>query len=280
MNIIEKDTKQLLTPASGFLEGYTFSLNPYIGCSFGCSYCYVRKMPVNLFRKEEWGTWVDIKRNSQDRYLLEMKRARKKHDSVSIFMSSSTDPYQPIEHDARITRSILEAMVEEQPDFLFIQTRSPLVERDIDLIKKFSNKVVVSMTIETDLEHIRKIFSPSAPPISARLRVLKTLVDEGIAAQAAIAPMLPSSEEFASKLANIVDRVTIDDYFMGDGNNGKRTKSMGIEKLYIEHNLEEWYHPDAYKMVVDQFLHHFSDEQVFVSQEGFLPPSKSQIRRA
>ncbi|MFZ3588467.1 radical SAM protein [Bacillus sp. DJP31] len=271
MNITEKETKQLLTPASGFLKGYTFSLNPYIGCSFGCSYCYVRKMPVNLFRKEEWGSWVDIKRNAQERYLHEMKKARKKHDSISIFMSSSTDPYQPIENEAQITRSLLEAMVEEQPDFLFIQTRSPLIERDKELIKKLSNKVLVSMTIETDLEHIRKIFSPNAPPISARLRVLKSLVDQGIAAQVAIAPMLPSSDQFALKLASIVDRVTIDDYFMGDGSSGKRTKSMGIEKLYKEHNLEEWYHPDAYKILVDQFLQHFSREQVFISQEGFLP---------
>jgi DNA repair photolyase len=271
--IIKKDTKQLLTPASGFLKGYTFSLNPYIGCSFGCSYCYVRKMPVNLFRKEEWGTWVDIKRNAQERYILEIRKARKKHNSISIFMSSSTDPYQPIEHEAKITRSLLEAMIEEPPDFLFIQTRSPLIKRDIDLIKKLTNCVLVSMTIESDLDDVRRIFSPSAPPIPARLRVLQAIVDEGIPAQAAIAPLLPSSDGFASTLSSIVSRVTIDDYFMGDGSGGKRTKSMGIEKLYKEHNLEDWYHPDAYKRIVNQLSDQFPQDQILISQAGFLPPT-------
>jgi DNA repair photolyase len=271
MNITEKDTKKLLTLASGFLEGYTFSLNPYIGCGFGCQYCYVRKMPVNLFRKEEWGTWIDIKRNAKERYLHEMRNARKKHKHISIFMSSSTDPYQPIEHKTGLTRSLLETMVEVPPDFLFIQTRSPIISRDVDLIKKLEDKVLVSMTIETDLDEIRKIFSPAAPPIQGRLRVLKDIVNEGIPAQAAVAPLLPSSGDFASKLSTIVNRVTIDDYFMGDGSEGKRTKSMGIDKIYKENNLDGWYHPEAYKSVVEQFLKQFSQEQIFLSQSGFLP---------
>jgi DNA repair photolyase len=271
MNIYNKDTKKLLTPASGFLEGYTFSLNPYIGCGFGCHYCYVRKMPVNLFRKENWGTWVDIKRNAQERYLKEMKTARRKHEQISIFMSSSTDPYQPIEHKTGLTRSLLEAMVQVPPDFLFIQTRSPLINRDVDLIKKLKERVLVSMTIETDREEIRKIFSPAAPPIQARFQALKKIINEGIPAQAAIAPLLPSSDSFASKLSTIVTRVTIDDYFMGDGSEGKRTKSMGIDKLYKENHLLDWYHPEAYKRVVEQFLKHFSEEQIFISKAGFKP---------
>lgn len=56
-----KNPKTLLNNGTGYLSGYTHSLNPYTGCTFGCSYCYVRQMSVALFRKEEWGTWVDIK---------------------------------------------------------------------------------------------------------------------------------------------------------------------------------------------------------------------------
>jgi DNA repair photolyase len=272
INITEKMTKQLLTPASGFLEGYTFSLNPYIGCSFGCSYCYVRKMPVNLFRKEEWGSWVDIKKNAREQYIREMEKARKKHDFVSIFMSSSTDPYQPAENDAGITRSLLEAMNEERPDFLFVQTRSPLVKRDLDLLKGLGERVLLSMTVETDLDEVRRIFSPTAPPIPARISVLKKFVNEGVPAQAAAAPLLPFSEKFAATLASTVNRVTIDDYFMGDGSKGKRTTSLGIEKLYKEHKLEEWYHPEAYKKLVEELTKIMPKDQIFISQEGFLPP--------
>lgn len=59
-----KQPKTLLNKGTGFLAGYSHSLNPYTGCTFGCSYCYVRKMPVSLFRGKEWGTWVDIKKES------------------------------------------------------------------------------------------------------------------------------------------------------------------------------------------------------------------------
>ncbi|WP_456279371.1 radical SAM protein [Bacillus sp. AK128] len=275
MNITDKNTKQLLTPASGYLDGYTFSLNPYIGCSFGCSYCYVRKMPVNLFRKEEWGLWVDIKRNAQEQYKKEMKKARKKYDSISIFMSSSTDPYQPTESDAEITRSLLEAMEEEPPDFLFIQTRSPLVKRDLDLIKKLGNRILLSMTIETDLDEIRRIFSPTAPPIPARLNVLKKFVNEGVPCQVAVAPVLPYSERFAEILASTVNRVTIDDYFMGDGSKGKRTTNLGIENIYKENNLSDWYHPEVYKKLVTELGNYMSQEEIYISQTGFLPPTKN-----
>lgn len=74
-------------------------------------------------------------------------------------MSSSTDPYQPIEQKEKVTRSLLEVMVEDPPDFLLIQTRSPLVSRDIDLLQQLKEKVRVSMTIETDSETIRKHFT-------------------------------------------------------------------------------------------------------------------------
>ncbi|MBO8155451.1 MAG: radical SAM protein [Bacillaceae bacterium] len=272
MNMSKKQAKSILTPASGYLRGYTFSLNPYTGCSFGCSYCYVRKMPVNLFRKEEWGTWVDVKENAGELYLKELARARKKYEHITIFMSSSTDPYQPVEIKEEITRSILAAMVEMPPDFLLLQTRSPLVTRDMDLLKRLKDHLLVSITVETDREDIRKIFTPVAPPVAGRLRALAELKREGIPAQAAVSPILPCSEEFGRKLSAVVDRVTIDDYFMGDGSGGKRTKSLRIRDRYVENGLEDWFHPDAYKKVMAQFKKSFLENQIFVSQEGFLPP--------
>jgi DNA repair photolyase len=265
-----KIPKRLLNPASGFLTGYSHTLNPYIGCSFACSYCYVREMPVSKFRHEAWGTWVDIKRNAAAVLAKELANARQK-GPVTIFMSSSTDPYQPIEFREQITRSLLEVMVREQPDFLFVQTRSPLVTRDIDLLLQLKDRVRISMTVETDLEPIRRAFTPAAPPIAARLRALRELVRAELDVQATIAPVLPCSEQFAGRLAAIVDRVCIDDFFMGDGSLGRRTGRLGISSIYEEIELSDWYDRQAYLRVLDQLKEHFQESRILVSQAGFLP---------
>lgn len=265
-----KHPKTLLNKGTGFLSGYSHSLNPYTGCIFGCSYCYVRQMPVSTFRNAEWGTWVDIKMDAAEVFGKELQRAQKK-GPVTIFMSSSTDPYQPIEHKEKITRSLLEVMIENPPDFLFVQTRSPLVRRDIDLLIRLGEKVRVSMTVETDREDIRKHFSPEAPPLSARFKTLQLLAEAGVPTQATIAPMLPSTEGFAETLRPLVNRVCLDDYFMGDGSGGKRTRHLGIDALYKELGLEEWYHPSAYRLVYERLMQVFPEDQIYVSQKGFEP---------
>lgn len=269
-DILYKNPKTILNKGTGYLSGYTHSLNPYTGCSFGCSYCYVRQMPVSLFREGEWGEWVDVKNGAADLLKKELQRAKKKGD-VTIFMSSSTDPYQPIEYKEKVTRSLLEVMVQDPPDFLLVQTRSPLVRRDIDLFQQMGEKVRISMTIETDLESVRKHFTPGAPPVNARLKTLQMLKDAGIPTQATIAPVLPSSEAFPEILKTLVQRVCVDDYFMGDGSGGKRTKRLGMEKKYEELGLQEWYEPNAYKIVVDRLKKIFPAQQIFLSQLGFEP---------
>ncbi|CAM3668130.1 radical SAM protein [Brevibacillus invocatus] len=227
-------------------------------------------MPVSLFHEKEWGTWVHIKEGAASLLRKELPRAKAK-GKVTIFMSSSTDPYQPVEVSANVTRSLLEVMIEHPPDFLFVQTRSPLVRRDIDLLLLMKDRVRVSMTVETDLEDIRKAFTPNAPPLSARFKTLELLAEAGVPTQATIAPLLPSSEQFAHKLRLLVQRVCIDDYFMGDGSGGKRTKKLGISSLYEKLGLREWYDPAAYRIVYNRLKSVFPEEQLFLSQEGFAP---------
>jgi DNA repair photolyase len=262
--------KTMLNKGTGFLSDYSHSLNPYTGCSFACSYCYVRRMPVSTFRNKEWGTWVDVKRDAADLLRKELHRAKDK-GKVTIFMSSSTDPYQPIEYKEQVTRSLLEVMADNPPDFLLVQTRSPLVRRDIDLLLRLKDKVRVSMTVETDREDIRKRFTPEAPPIAARLKTLQLLAEAGVPTQATIAPVLPSSESFPERLRPLVDRVCVDDYFMGDGSGGKRTRSLGLRSLYEAIGEEQWYDPSAYKIVYERMLNVFPADRVLVSQQGFAP---------
>ncbi len=262
--------KQLLTPTGGYLTGYSHTLNPYSGCAFACSYCYVRRMPVALFRAEEWGTWVDVKEQGSEQLLRDLRKAKKK-GPVTIFMSSATDPYQPVEANTKVTRSFLEVMAEEPPDFLLVQTRSPLVTRDIDLLIQLDRRVRVSMTVETDLEDVRKVFSPAAPPLAGRLRALRELREAGIPTQAAISPVLPSSQAFAERLAAVTGRVCVDDFFMGDGSGGKRTKSLQIHELFERIGMEEWYDKAAYTGVWTQMRERFGEHNVYLSREGFLP---------
>lgn len=265
-----KTPKTLLNKGTGFLSGYSHSLNPYTGCAIACSYCYVRQMPVSTFRNAEWGTWIDIKKDAASTFRKELLRAKTK-GPVTIFMSSSTDPYQSIECKEKITQSLLSIMVDTPPDFLLVQTRSPLVRRDIKMLQQLGSKVRVSMTVETDREDIRKHFAPYAPPIPARLKTLQLLAEFGIPTQVAIAPVLPSSERFVEILRPLVNRVCIDDYFMGDGSGGKRTHKLGLQALYRNLEMEEWYHPSAYRMVYKQMRQYFSEDELFISQKGFEP---------
>lgn len=273
LDVERKTPKQLLNPASGFLEGYSHTLNPYAGCSYACSYCYVRQMPIALFRGKEWGTWVDVKEGAALQLRKELAKARKKGGELTIFMSSSTDPYQPVEHREQVTRSLLEVMAEEQPDFLFVQTRSPLVVRDFDLLQALGTRVRVSMTLETDLEEVREVFAPGAPSLHARMRALEKVVAAGVPAQATVAPVLPHSDEFAGKIKALgVDRVCVDDFFMGDGSGGKRTERLRIRELYERHGWSEWYGRDVYRKLVSRLEEGFSKEKVFISQQGFMSP--------
>lgn len=265
-----KESKQLLHPTGGYLNGYSHSLNPYSGCAFACSYCYVRQMPVALFRGESWGEWLDVKQGAAGRLRSNLIRAKRK-GPVTIFMSSSTDPYQPAEYKEKVTRSLLEVLSEERPDFLFVQTRSPLVTRDIDLFQALGDRLRISVTVETDREDIRKVFTPTAPPIAARLRALQQLAAAGLPVQAAIAPLLPCSEHFAERLQPVAERVVIDDYFRGDGSQGKRTERLHIRDIYERHQLAEWYSPAKTDAVIEHFRTVYPPDHIFFSQAGFLP---------
>jgi len=88
--------KTALTPqGGGFIGSFTHSLNPYVGCAFGCPYCYVSQMPLAQ-RLAAWGTWVKRKVNIAEVLERELKR-NPGRDQLRVFMSSATDPYQPEE---------------------------------------------------------------------------------------------------------------------------------------------------------------------------------------
>ena len=114
--------RAILTRATGFMDAYDFTLNPYSGCSFGCTYCYAAFFSRDAEKRDSWGYWVDVKENAVE--LMEKRRSGSL-DGKLIYMSSVTDPYQPVERELQLTRGILEIMAERHKPKLVIQTRSP-----------------------------------------------------------------------------------------------------------------------------------------------------------
>ena len=191
---------------------YEYALNPYTGCEHACSYCYARFMKRFTGHREPWGEFVDVKVNAPA--LLAVELGRKKPGQV--WVSGVCDPYQPLERKYKLTRACLELLVEEGWP-VRVQTRSPLVTRDIDILCK-AGDLEVGLSITTADDEVRKLFEPRAPSIGERLRALDELHRAGIKTFVMIAPLLPGAEGLPELLAGKVAYVLVDrlNYNYGD----------------------------------------------------------------
>jgi DNA repair photolyase len=183
---------------------YDYVVNPYVGCQHACSYCYARFMKKFSGHKEPWGQFVDVKINAAD--LLRSEISRKKR--ATVWVSGVCDPYQPLERKYRLTRQCLEILAQNDWPAV-IQTRSPLVLRDLDIFKQ-ARYFEVGLSITTADDNIRKLFEPNAPPIMERIRALDELHRSGIKTYAMIAPMLPGAEALVKYLEGKVDYIRVD----------------------------------------------------------------------
>ena len=198
------DARSVLTKASGFIGGYDFTLNPYSGCAFACEYCYARFFAPTEQQRDDWGEWVTVKANACA-LVARACRTGRLESGDSVYMSSVTDPYQPLEQALGLTRAILETVLAAgvQPR-LTVQTRSPLATRDIDLFQRFE-RVRVNFTIGTDSEAVRLRYEPHAPAIHARLRAAEAVAAAGVPIGVSVSPMLPIAdlEAFGAALASL-----------------------------------------------------------------------------
>ncbi|MBV8775215.1 MAG: radical SAM protein [Deltaproteobacteria bacterium] len=273
---LDKTVGRALTPTGGFLRDFAFSLNPYVGCAFGdnggCPFCYVRALPVAYARPGEWGSWVIAKVNLPEllRRELELLGRAGKLERAAVFMSSATDPYQGLERRLGITRAALVVIAERPPLRLLLQTRSPMVERDIDVLQELANRVIVSLTVETDDDVVRRSFTPTSPSIARRVACARRLRQAGIFTQLAIAPMLPNNAaKFAAIVDEVADRVVIDTYFDGDGSGGRRSRSLGMAELYNRLGYGEWFRPGAEQELLEVMRTRLGPDRVLFSRDGF-----------
>jgi DNA repair photolyase len=273
---IEQDATRALTATGGFLRGFSYSLNPYVGCAFGaaggCPFCYVRALPVAHAGGGPWGSWVIAKRNLP-RLLRRELAALQQNGQLArstIFLSSATDPYQGTERRMQLTRAALALFAQHPPRRLLLQTRSPMVERDTDLLMRLGAHVIVSITLETDDEEVRRRLTPTSPSVARRVATAKHLRQAGIFVQLAISPMLPNrADRFAQLAASCADRVIVDTYIDGDGSGGKRSRALGIPQLYEGLGYHGWFEKGAEHDLIAAMKTRLGEERVLFSRDGF-----------
>lgn len=231
MKIREIKAKSILSKS----QIYDYALNPYVGCQHACVYCYAKFMKRFTGHSERWGEFIDVKINAPELLAYELKKKR----VGRIWISGVCDPYQPLERKYKLTKKCLDILVENGWPFT-VQTKSDLVLRDIDMLKR-SKDAEVGFTITTADEKIRRIFEPGAPLLKKRIEALSNLHSEGIKTFAMIAPILPDAEGLVSVLKGKVEYVILDrlNYHYADWAYKKYGLQWAVEDNFFSQKGEE-----------------------------------------
>ncbi len=262
-DIIYRMASSILTEGKGFMDGYDYTLNPYSGCSFGCTYCYAAFFSRSEEQRKNWGYWVQVKENALQ---LLMKFRKKSLRDKTIYMSSVTDPYQPVERELNLTRSLLKELLTYHQPRLVIQTRSPLSARDIDLFKQF--KIIqVNMTITTDSENVRKVFEPLCPSNAVRLKAIREINDAGVNTCITMTPLLPveNAEQFAKELLETGVKKFIIQPFHSD--KGKFVASTREKAMQLVKEMN--WTMEKYENVLNTIRKYIPD--IGIGKSGFKP---------
>src|ERR1035437_4484642 len=206
MDITEVTTKTALVRSR--IPGLEFVINPYTGCGHGCRYCYAVFMGKYSKQHQHalWGSFVEAKVNIVDVLRGELSKKRK---TGTAMLSSVCDPYQPAEQGYKLTQGCLLAL-REHGWGVNILTRSPLVTRDIDLLKTCIG-ASVGFSIPTDDDSVREVLEPHAPSIPERIEALLQLHEAGIRTWVFVAPMLPMNpERLAALILPYIDHAMVD----------------------------------------------------------------------
>jgi DNA repair photolyase len=191
----ETATKKMITKAfaSDWEGGWRFTVNCYRGCVHGCTYCFARRYHefLGYGAGTDFETKIVVKTSAPEILRKELSRTREKIPHIDF--SFATDPYLPLEATYELTRKCLEVCVEYRVPVGVI-TKSPLVTRDIDVLKKLSN-VTVFFSLPFLTKESSNPFEPYTPVPEARFRAMKTLADAGIKVGIAVAPVIPGYNE-------------------------------------------------------------------------------------
>jgi DNA repair photolyase len=210
------------------LPDVAYVINPYTGCVHGCVYCYARFMKRFTGHTEPWGTFLDAKVNAPDVLKGQLERRREPLKDL-VFLSSVTDPYLPAEKKYRLTRGILEVLLEHQVP-ISILTKSDLVLRDLDLLQQFE-RCSIGLSLMTIDDELAQQFEPRAPSPTHRLQALRELKENGIETYAFISPYLPHLSDIKHLIQSLhgsINEIGVEALNVRGGN------WSGIEQLLIQ----------------------------------------------
>lgn len=184
---------------------FSWSLNPYVGCSHRCAFCYVRAFELRADRPwdDRYGSEVRAKTNIAEVLRRELARRSWRGDAVAI--GTATDPYQPAEGRLRLTRACIEVLAAAANPLTLI-TRGPLAVRDRDVLLEADRRagVQVSFSIPTLDDALWRATEPGTAPPRQRLRAVRLLAEAGLDVGVALAPVLPGLGDRPGLLADVV----------------------------------------------------------------------------
>src|SRR2546427_7309095 len=235
--IREEPCRTALNPVRGM--DFNWSLNPYMGCSHRCAFCYVRAFERRADRPadDRYGRSIRVKTNIAAVLRQELARPSWKREEVAI--GAATDPYQPAEGRYRLTRACIEVLGAARNPFSLI-TRGTMIVRDVDVLQAAARRAGVGITFSLptlDLDIWRKTEPGTAPP-RQRLRALRVLVDAGIDVGVGIAPILPGLSDDPARLADVV-RAARDAGATGVWCNILHL-NPGTREHFLEHLARDW----------------------------------------
>lgn len=169
------------------------SINPYRGCEHGCVYCFARPTHANMGLSPglDFETRLFAKTNAAE--LLEKELAAPGYEAKTMAIGTNTDPYQPIERERKITRSVLEVLARTDHP-VGIVTKSALVLRDLDILAPMARKglVKVALSITTLDPNLARRMEPRASSPARRLAAVEELSRAGVPATVMVAPIIPA----------------------------------------------------------------------------------------
>ena len=225
--ISEIEVQSVMTKSSLPVGG--FSVNPYVGCPHACKYCYASFMKRFTGHTEPWGTFLDVKH-------WKPIANPHKYDGQRIVIGSVTDGYNPYEEEFCRTRRLLEELKGTNAEIM-ICTKSDLVLRDLDLLKKFP-KVTVSWSINTLDEQFRKDMD-RAVSIERRIEAMRKVYEAGIRTVCFVSPIFPGITDVKSIIGRVRDFADL----IWLENLNLRGQFKGTIMSYIREN-----HPDVYAL--------------------------------
>ena len=246
--VYQTESRSILSPTTGFIReaGFTHSLTPARNCTFGCSYCYVPTMGIYGGLRpcdwKQWGQFTTFKSNAAA-LLRQALRA-----DQAIYCSPLVDPYQPAEEAESLMPDVLDAVIANPPRVFTIQTRGPLIVRDLPRLQTLSTRthLRVSFSLTTDREEVRRIYEPHCAAIEERLKAMRELRAAGIDTFATLAPILPCDPEALAELAlqtTSGDVIADPLHVRAVKKQGATTREAAV-RISERHGFSDWLHPE------------------------------------